>query len=127
LDNYKKQLAEYPQKHDEYLIKMDVWHRDTSVNKGRAPAAPIGPKSSISPCKLYNGMIAPLLNYQIAGVIWRQGEANVKDAYLRQKLFLALIRSWRSDFKNDALPFYMVQIAPNKAQPLLIRDATAPR
>ncbi|MES1249475.1 MAG: hypothetical protein ABUL46_02260, partial [Chitinophaga rupis] len=105
LDNYEKHLAHYPQKHEEHLMKMDAWHRDTSANKGRTPAAPIGPKSSISPCKLYNGMIAPLLNYAIADVIWRQDEANVKDPYLYQKLFSALIRSWRSDFKNDTLPF----------------------
>jgi sialate O-acetylesterase len=105
LDNYEKHLAQYPQKHEEHLIKMDAWHRDTSANKGKAPAAPIGPKSSISPYKLYNGMIAPLLNYKIAGVIWCQAEANIKDPDLHQKLFSALIRSWRADFKNDNLPF----------------------
>lgn len=109
LDSYEKHLAEYPQRHGEYLIKMDAWHRDTSANKGRAPAAPIGPKSSISPCKLYNGMIAPLLNYQIAGVIWYQDEASVKDPHLYHNLLSALRRSWRSDFKNDTLPFYFVK------------------
>lgn len=114
LDNYEKHLAEYPQKHEEHLIKMDAWHRDTSANKGRAPTAPIGPKSSISPCKLYNGMIAPLLNFQIAGVIWYQDEANIKDPYLYRQLLQVLIRSWRADFKNDTLPF-------------LVREATVPR
>ncbi|HEY4287236.1 MAG TPA: sialate O-acetylesterase [Puia sp.] len=112
LETYEKHLAEYPGKHEAYLIKMDSWHKDTSANKGRAPAAPVGPKSSVSPGKLYNGMIAPLLNCKIAGVIWYQGRANVKEPSLYQELFPVLMRSWRSSFKNDMLPFHVVQIKP---------------
>src|SRR5437588_1399644 len=43
----------------------------------RAPRAPESPARSLSrPSGLYNGMIAPLEAYAIAGAIWYQGEAN---------------------------------------------------
>jgi sialate O-acetylesterase len=115
LDRYAEEGVRYPDRHREYLIKMDRWHRDTSANRGRAPAAPPGPKSSFSPGKLYNGMIAPLLNVNIAGVIWYQGEASGRDAELYRRLFPALIRSWRGDFKKGRLPFYFVEIGNETA------------
>lgn len=61
---------------------------------------------------LFNAMIYPITSYQIAGVIWYQGEANVvrgPDHYLN--LFQALIGGWRNAFSWD-FPFYYVQIAP---------------
>ncbi|HEY4207283.1 MAG TPA: hypothetical protein VGM31_10740 [Puia sp.] len=102
LDRYEQACAEYRQKHEAYLAKMDAWHKDGK--KGPSPAAPLGPKSSSSPSRLYNGMIAPLMNYRIARVIWRHGPA--RDPELYRKLLQALISSWRSDCKNKALAFY---------------------
>ena len=60
---------------------------------------------------VYNGMIAPLLPYRIAGAIWYQGESNANNPESYRKLFRTLIESWRHDFGND-FPFYYVQIAP---------------
>ncbi len=64
------------------------------------------------PGVLYNGMVHPFLNYRIKGVIWYQGEANRNDASHYKDLFEALIWNWRSDFNQELLPFYYVQIAP---------------
>lgn len=61
---------------------------------------------------LYNAMIHPLLNYSIKGVIWYQGEKNCPDANHYHRLFPAMIRSWREDFKQGDFPFFYVQIAP---------------
>jgi sialate O-acetylesterase len=72
------------------------------------------------PCNLYNGMIAPLLNLQIRGAIWYQGESNVSRASLYRSLFPAMIGNWRSDFAQGEFPFYFVQLAPfgyNRANP----------
>jgi sialate O-acetylesterase len=63
------------------------------------------------PGVLYNGMIAPLLPYRIAGAIWYQGESNATTPESYLKLFKTLIVNWRLDFEND-FPFYYVQIAP---------------
>jgi len=63
------------------------------------------------PGVLYNGMIAPLLPYRIAGAIWYQGESNAETSDSYQKLLKTLIGNWRHDFGTE-FPFYFVQIAP---------------
>jgi sialate O-acetylesterase len=64
------------------------------------------------PTVLYNGMIAPLLPYTIAGVTWYQGEANTGRAGQYRSLLTAMIRSWRVDWQLGDVPFLMVQLAP---------------
>lgn len=59
----------------------------------------------------YNAMIYPITNYNIAGVIWYQGESNVETAPTYAQLFTTMISSWRKAWQKD-LPFYYVQIAP---------------
>ena len=59
----------------------------------------------------YNGMIAPISNFAVAGAIWYQGEANRNNAELYAKEFSMMIHDWRNEFGRD-LPFYFVQIAP---------------
>jgi sialate O-acetylesterase len=63
------------------------------------------------PLGLYNGMIAPLLNYSIKGVIWYQGESNTGDPQKYYTLFPALIADWRAKFQQGNFPFLYVQLA----------------
>lgn len=63
------------------------------------------------PMGLYNGMIAPLQNYAIKGVIWYQGESNTGNPQEYQKLFPALIADWRQKWNQDDFPFLYVQLA----------------
>lgn len=65
------------------------------------------------PTLLYNRMIHPLLPLSLRGVLWYQGEANTADAdaYVYRDQFKALIRQWRRDFRQPALPFLWVQLA----------------
>lgn len=58
---------------------------------------------------LFNGMIAPLVDYPLAGFAWYQGEANVHDWAGYAELMPLLIADWRRRF--GALPFLMVQLA----------------
>lgn len=79
-----------------------------------------------SPALLYNGMLHPLQNYSIKGVVWYQGESNITkaDEYLR--LFPAMVKQWRNQWKQEKLPFYYVQIAPFKYwgnNPVYLREA----
>ena len=63
---------------------------------------------------LYNANIHPLLNVRIAGVIWYQGCTNVKANPVSYRDNLqGLIRSWRKEFNNPEMPFYIAQIAPH--------------
>lgn len=59
----------------------------------------------------FNAMIAPLSNFNIAGAIWYQGEANVSANATYTKLLTTMIDSWRKAFSKN-IPFYYVQIAP---------------
>lgn len=63
------------------------------------------------PTRLYNGMIHPLRNFKIKGVVWYQGEGNARRANQYRRLFSTMITSWREVFGYE-FPFYFVQIAP---------------
>src|SRR5690606_10258361 len=57
-------------------------------------------------------MIAPLTSFEIAGVVWYQGENNVGPYSANYNhLFTTLIHSWRAEWHRP-FPFYYVQIAP---------------
>lgn len=63
---------------------------------------------------LFNRMIHPLQPYPLRGVIWYQGEANannVDEARRYRAQFAALIRDWRAEWSQPALPFLWVQLA----------------
>jgi sialate O-acetylesterase len=63
------------------------------------------------PSCLFNGMIHPLVQSPLKGVIWYQGEHNSGNPAPYAGLFSAMIRDWRKYFHQDAMPFYFVQLA----------------
>lgn len=73
------------------------------------------PGAPWKPSELYNGMIAPLIPYALAGAIWYQGESNAGRAYEYRTLFADLIRNWRHDWNEGDFTFLAVQLAPFKA------------
>jgi sialate O-acetylesterase len=70
----------------------------------------------IKPSMLYNAMIAPLGKASFKGVIWYQGESNSghPDAYPR--LLSTLVREWRKQMNEPALPFFIVQLPDYASQ-----------
>jgi sialate O-acetylesterase len=88
------------------------------------------------PGGLFKGMVAPLLNYAIKGVIWYQGESNVSKASQYAQLFPAVIENWRQYWQqtgaapND-FPFLYVQLAnylapskqPTESDMAVLREA----
>ena len=123
IERYKKQCEEYPAVYENFTLALDKWKADTNKAKAAAPREPIGPRHNNSPYKLYNGMIAPLLNYTLKGVIWYQGEANAGRAAQYGRLFPGMIEGWRQDFNHKKMPFYFVQISPHRSQNPEIRQA----
>ena len=80
------------------------------------------------PSVLFNGMIAPLLDYRIRGAIWYQGESNRMAARLYRETFPAMIADWRARWGQGSFPFYYVQIAPfgyrgDRGQAAALREA----
>ena len=84
---------------------------DLSKSEFQAQKRPLnlGPGT---PSVLFNGMVSPVLSYQIKGAIWYQGEANVGRALQYSKIFPAMIEDWRAAWGIKDFPFYFVQIAP---------------
>ena len=70
------------------------------------------PTDKNRPGNLYNGMIAPMVDFPVRGVIWYQGEANHGRGHQYATLMPTLIKDWRRAFRNEKLPFYFVQLAP---------------
>lgn len=123
LTRYEQTVKAYPAAFATYKTELEKWRADTAKLKPSAPTEPIGPRSNKSPYKLYNGMIAPILPYTLKGVIWYQGENNAPYAFQYRKLFSTMINEWRTEFNNQNMPFYFVQISPHRSQNAEIRDA----
>ncbi len=77
----------------------------------KMPPTPGTTTIRFKPLGLYNGMIAPVTNYSVKGVIWYQGESNTGRPEEYNEMFATLIRDWRKQWKQDNLPFLFVQLA----------------
>ena len=58
----------------------------------------------------FNGMIAPIQGFPMAGVIWYQGESNAGRAKEYEISFPLMIQDWRSKWK-DEFPFIFAQLS----------------
>ena len=94
----------------------EVWIPQSAIDnnpvlKKVADSLHIIPWGPIRAAATYNAMIYPITGFNIAGVIWYQGESNVDNASTYEQLFSTMITSWRKVW-NKEFPFYFVQIAP---------------
>ncbi|QKJ33073.1 sialate O-acetylesterase [Mucilaginibacter mali] len=64
------------------------------------------------PTALFNGMVAPVLGFNVKGIIWYQGESNRHEPQLYGRLFPVMVADWRKQWGLGDIPFYYVQIAP---------------
>ncbi len=116
LPNYTQLTKSYPQWISEYGV---TYNRSSKKPKGLNQSSPGG---------LYNAMLKPLIPFSFRGVIWYQGESNIKQPLAYRSLFPAMIRDWRERWGLGDFPFYYVQIAPfgYKRDPLpaaMLREA----
>ena len=104
------------------LVQAGDKRADEAAEKAHAPK----PKhawrpepASWGPAALYNGMVAPAIDYGIKGAIWYQGESNAGAARapIYDKLFGAMITDWRRHWQQGDFPFLFVQLANYKASP----------
>ena len=97
----------------EWLAKVEyeLPPMDTEA-RASLPAPPRAlPGGLMPPSLLFNGMIHPLIPYAVAGIVWYQGESNVKRAYEYRKAFSLLIQDWRKRWGRGNIPFYYCQLA----------------
>jgi hypothetical protein len=72
------------------------------------PAAPWDVPTSLT--TLYNGMVAPLTGYKFRLAAWYQGESNAGAGAEYRTLLPLMMRDWRQQFGQPALPFLIVQL-----------------
>ncbi|MEA5460441.1 sialate O-acetylesterase [Arcicella sp. LKC2W] len=63
------------------------------------------------PTALYNAMIAPVLPMKVKGFLWYQGESNTAFPEKYDGFITTLITNWRNLWKDEKLPFFVVQLA----------------
>lgn len=106
---------------DERIIAKEKREDAAASAAGRtAPEHPWHPDlDSWDPAWLYNGMVAPAINYPIKGVIWYQGETNsaVERAAMYRRILPALITDWRKQWEEGNFPFLFVQISSYTSTP----------
>jgi sialate O-acetylesterase len=70
---------------------------------------------------VYNGMMAPVVGYGIAGALWYQGEGNTERGAQYARIFPEFIQDLRKQWGREDLPFYVCQLpnyGPAPTQPV---------
>ncbi len=88
-----------------------AWLGKVSVDARPPQPLPISYQNwPVMPGVLYNGMVAPLVPFSLAGALWYQGEENSPRSYEYRKVLPAMIADWRSAFGQRDFPFYIVSL-----------------
>lgn len=109
----------------EYIQRLDgTWKYKKGLQVADDfPDMPIkNPGKNEIPSSVYNGMIAPLTDFPIKGLIWYQGEQNAVRAAEYYTLFPAMIDDWRNKWNQNNLPFLFVQLASYKQPDKIPQD-----
>ena len=117
-DSWRQKIAEFPQLLE--TRQRDLAEAEKSAEEAESsgklavtlPVVPPDPRSNPwRTAGLWNGMMAPLTSYAIAGAIWYQGESNARYAYQYRKLFATMIQDWRRAWGEPDSSFLFVQLA----------------
>lgn len=90
------------------LRGQEEWKKKPAA---RLPENPMGPYNVGRPGGLYRSMLERVIPYTMRGVLWYHGESDAAHAGIYDRLFEAVIRSFRDAFRRE-LPFLFVQLAP---------------
>jgi len=104
--------------------KEDVYISDMSVNSIQALSGKWKANNTIPPqfpldtfvpgqrAVMFNAMVKPFTRFPVTGILWYQGEADVSIADIYDDKLTELVKTWRNEWDDDALPFLFVQL-PN--------------
>lgn len=83
--------------------------------RGLHPQEVVGWSMNTTPSQLSNGMLSPCAPFALSGFAWYQGETEATpafNAYLYREFLKTMITDWRRLWRDDKLPFHIVQL-PN--------------
>jgi len=84
-----------------------TWKYNIGAKCGPSPSSTFFPGK---PLGLYNAMLFPIVNYQLKGMVWYQGESNAERAHEYKAVLSTLIGEWRKLWGQGNLPFLFVQL-----------------
>jgi sialate O-acetylesterase len=102
---------------------LDAEKREDAKALAAGEAAPKHPwhpnPGSWGPTGLFNGMVAPAVDFTIKGVIWYQGETDSSAGWapLYERTFPAMITDWRTRWGEGNFPFLFVQLSSFTSTP----------
>lgn len=119
-------FEDYLKEREEYIAYQTVFEKNVShyyetcenptwdeaislFGESRYPG-PMGPYSEFRPGGLYEMMLSKVCPYTLAGFLYYQGEEDDHKPTTYYELLTALIRQWRGDWKDETLPFLLVQL-----------------
>ncbi|WP_033165595.1 sialate O-acetylesterase [Clostridium sp. KNHs205] len=114
-----KEFKEYEDYHEKWdkectrLYSEDTEMTWEKVQEILGPCLWPGPKSCMNPFRpsgLYHTILKRLVPYTLRGFIYYQGESDDHKPDMYQKLLTRLIKQWRSDWRDQTLPFLLVQL-----------------
>ena len=109
-EKYEQKFKSFDVYKAAYLQYLNDWNDFAQKKSANKPVEPEGPYWSQRAGGLYSTMIAPILPFTVRGVLWYQGETNMWRAYRYRSILSLLIKNWRRDFQDEALPFLVVQL-----------------
>jgi sialate O-acetylesterase len=106
----------------EYEEQIRRWREE--ADKAKAAGARPSPSPPVPDAlreyrvasSIYDGMIEPLIPFQVRGAFWYQGESNEERAEQYRVLLPTMIRAWRERWGEGDFPFGIVQL-PNYRDP----------
>lgn len=90
--------------------KNPTWDEALRLYGENQYPGPMGPRSETRPCGLYESMLQRVCPYTLAGFLYYQGEEDDHKPAVYDTLLQALVRQWRKDWKDESLPFMVVQL-----------------
>ncbi len=88
--------------------EQQLWMKNHTGKK----LMPMGPYNPCRPGGLYHTMMETIAPMAVKGILWYQGESDSGHAGIYDQTMKALIRCFRETFRDPALPFLLVQLAP---------------
>ncbi len=111
-DEYLAYHADWERKMQElYAQRPDVkWAEVLEICGENRYPGPMGVKNPMRPCGLYDTMVSRVAPYSARGVLWYQGESDDHRPAAYYPLLCTMIECWRDTFRDDELPFMIVQL-----------------
>ncbi len=108
---HEKEIGAYNKEVDEWVEKYNAG--DKEAKRPNPLPHELEVANFFDGTELFDRWIAPVSGYALRGVTWYQGETNAVNSETAQTYFPMLeelIRSWRAYWRQENMPWYIVQL-----------------